>query len=53
MSSKAGDETCVPLTPEEHIKYDSNHFLFEEIHQVDMRAIARAYYARWLEEHAP
>ncbi len=50
MSSKGGDETCVPLSPDKHREYDAGRKAFEAKYNVNMREIAASYYQQWLLE---
>jgi hypothetical protein len=49
-SSKGLDSSCVPLCVMHHAEYDKGRKAFEARYSVDLLAIAKLYYARYLEE---
>lgn len=50
MSSKAGDDTCLPLCRKHHAEYDSGRVAFEKKYGVDMKALAKEYWTRYQNE---
>jgi len=50
LSSKGPDSSCVPLCRKHHREYDGGRAAFEKKYGVDMKALAKEYYARFLKE---
>jgi len=50
QSSKGPDSSCVPLCRAHHRQYDAGRATFERTHGVDMEALAKEHYSRYLQE---
>lgn len=50
MRCKGPDSSCVPLERSLHLEYDRGRMAFEAGYGVDMRALAKEYYAAYLKE---
>lgn len=51
MSSKGPDSTCAPLCRIHHQEYDAGRLAFEHKYKLDMKAIAAAWWSRYLTEN--
>ncbi len=47
MGSKGPDSSCVPLCRKHHREYDAGRKAFEKKYGLDMKAIAKEYYAAY------
>lgn len=50
MSSKGPDSSCVPLCRKHHLEYDRGRKAFERKYGLDLQALAKQYFERWLAE---